>query len=43
MKKNREKKLIQKIHNSSKRDYLNRMMNEKVKAMKVASKYGYEY
>ena len=43
MKKNKEKKFIQKIHNSTKRDYLSRMANQKVKAMIIASKYGYDY
>ena len=43
MQRNKEKKFIQKIHNSTKRDYLNRMINEKVKAMKIASKFGYDY
>ncbi len=37
------KYFINKLHNSSKRNYLKRMMNQKVNGMKIASKYGYDY
>ncbi len=37
------KNYIQKLHNSSKRNYLNRMKNEKVFCMKEAKKYAYNY
>jgi SAM-dependent methyltransferase len=39
----RELKLVSELHNSTKRDYLARMMNSKVEAMKVAKKYGFDY
>ena len=34
---------VNKLHHSSKRDYLNRMIKQKVKGMQIASKYGFEY
>lgn len=38
-----EKFFISKLHNSSKRNYLERMINDKVSCMKIAKKYGYDY
>ena len=35
--------IISKIHNSTKRNYLKRMINSKVSAMKIARRYGKEY
>jgi len=35
--------LISKLHNSTKRDYLSRMINKKVSCMKEAKKYGRNY
>ena len=35
--------LISKLHNSTKRDYLSRMINKKVFCMKEAKKYGKNY
>ena len=35
--------LISKLHNSTKRDYLSRMINDKVNCMKEAKKYGQKY
>ena len=35
--------LISKLHNSTKRDYLSRMINNKVFCMKEAKKYGHKY
>lgn len=43
MKKNKEKKFFQKIHTSTKRNYLERMMNKKIYCMKIAKKYGKDY
>ena len=43
MKKNKEKKFFQKIHTSTKRNYLERMMNRKIYSMKIAKKYGKDY
>ncbi len=43
MKKNKEKKFFQKIHTSTKRNYLERMMNKKIYSMKIAKKYGKDY
>jgi len=37
------KYLINKLHNSTKRNYIERMMNNKVKCMNVANKFGYDY
>jgi len=34
---------VNKLHHSSKRNYLERMNNQKVKGMQIASKYGYDY
>ncbi len=39
----KRKYFVNKLHQSSKRNYLERMVNQKVKGMKVASDYGYEY
>ena len=36
---NKELKIITKIHNSTKRNYLERMVNSKVKCMLEAKKY----
>ncbi len=38
-----EIKIITSLHKSTKRNYLERMINEKVKCMKVAKKYGADY
>tara|TARA_Y100000741_G_scaffold354308_1_gene328495 strand:+ start:3344 stop:4003 length:660 start_codon:yes stop_codon:yes gene_type:complete len=38
-----EKKLISNLHNSTKRHYLKRMIDEKVKCMKIAKKYSIDY
>ena len=38
-----ERKFITKLHNSTKRDYLVRMNDSKVKCMSVAKKYGKDY
>ena len=35
--------LISKLHNSTKREYLSRMINKKVSCMKEAKKYGKNY
>ena len=43
MKKKRLKNYIQKIHSSTKRDYLKRMKNQKIDSMRIASRYGYDY
>ena len=37
------KNYITPLHKSSKRDYLDRMMNEKAKCVKIAKKYDYHY
>ena len=34
---------VNKLHHSSKRNYLDRMIKQKVKGMKIASKYGFDY
>ena len=34
---------VNKLHNSTKRDYLKRMVNDKVYCMKIAKKYGKDY
>ena len=34
---------VTKNHEKTKRDYLERMMNQKIECMKVSKKYGYEY
>ena len=41
--KQKERKFIQKLHLKTKRNYLNRMINQKVKCMGVAKKYGKDY
>ena len=38
-----EIKIITSLHKSTKRNYLERMINEKVKCMKIAKKYGADY
>ena len=38
-----ERFFLQKNHNSTKRNYIERMMNQKVECMNVAKKYGKEY
>ena len=38
-----EKSFISKVHNSTKRNYVQRMVNNKIKCMKIAKKYGYDY
>jgi ubiquinone/menaquinone biosynthesis C-methylase UbiE len=43
VKKNKEKKFFRKIHTSTKRNYLERMMNKKIYSMKIAKKYGKDY
>ena len=40
---NREKFIIQKLHTSSKRDYLKRMNDNKAKCMNVGQKFDKEY
>ena len=39
----KEIKLITKIHKSTKRNYLERMNNNKVACMKIAKKYNFNY
>tara|TARA_B100001059_G_C17787825_1_gene558241 strand:+ start:204 stop:869 length:666 start_codon:yes stop_codon:yes gene_type:complete len=39
----KEFKFIQKIHNKTKRDYLPRMINQKVKGMNIAKKFSFDY
>ena len=39
----KRKYFVNKLHHSSKRNYLERMNNQKVKGMQIASKYGYDY
>ena len=39
----KEKKFIQSLHNATKRNYLERMINKKVDCMKVAKEYGKGY
>ena len=39
----KRKFFVNKLHHSSKRNYLKRMNNQKVKGMQIASKYGYDY
>jgi ubiquinone/menaquinone biosynthesis C-methylase UbiE len=38
-----EKNFVSRLHNSTKRDYLKRMINDKVKCMKIAKKYELDY
>lgn len=38
-----ERFLIQSLHNSTNRDYVGRMLNEKVKCMKIARKFDFDY
>ena len=38
--KSRELKIITKLHTSTKRDYVERMINDKIYCMKIAKKYG---
>ncbi len=38
-----ELNLISKLHNSTKRNYLKRMLNEKVKCMKISKRYEFDY
>lgn len=38
-----KKNFISSLHNSTKRDYLKRMINNKVKCMRVAKKYEFDY
>ena len=38
-----ERFFLQKNHNSTKRNYIKRMINQKVECMNVAKKYGKEY
>ena len=35
--------IVTKLHKKTKRNYIERMMNEKVHCMKIAKKYGYDY
>ncbi len=39
----KEIKIITSLHKSTNRDYLKRMNNNKIKCMKVAKKYGFDY
>ena len=39
----KEKKFVSKLHSSTKRNYLERMINDKVFCMKIAKKYGQKY
>ena len=39
----KRKYFINKLHNSTKRNFLDRMKNQKVKCMKVASNYSFDY
>ena len=39
----KQKNFITSLHNSTKRNYLDRMINDKVNCMKVASEYGQDY
>lgn len=41
--KQKERKFIQKLHLKTKRNYLNRMINQKIKCMSIAKKYGKDY
>ena len=41
--KSRELKIITKLHTSTKRDYVERMINDKIYCMKIAKKYGKDY
>lgn len=43
MNKSREKFFFQKIHNSTKRNYLDRMISQKVSCMNIAKKYNKDY
>ena len=37
------KKIITKLHTSTKRDFITRMKDEKIKCMKVANKFDFDY
>tara|TARA_B100001057_G_C22463022_1_gene799634 strand:+ start:60 stop:722 length:663 start_codon:yes stop_codon:yes gene_type:complete len=37
------KKIITKLHTSTKRDFISRMNDEKIKCMKIANQFGFEY
>ena len=39
----KRKYFVNPLHHSSKRNYLKRMSNQKVKGMQIASKYGFDY
>ena len=39
----KRKYFINKLHNSTKRNFLDRMKNQKVKCMRVASNYSFDY
>ena len=39
----KEIKIITNLHTQTKRNYIQRMINEKVKCMKISKKYGYDY
>lgn len=39
----KEIKLITKLHKKTKRNYIERMLNEKIKCMKISKKYGKDY
>ena len=38
-----ELKFITRLHKSTQRNYLDRMLNEKIKCMNISRKYGYDY
>ena len=38
-----ELKIVTNLHKSTKRDYLKRMIDNKVQCMTIAKKYGYDY
>ena len=38
-----EKSFITKVHNSTKRNYIERMINDKIHCMKIAKKYSFDY
>ena len=40
---NKERKLISSLHNYTKRNYIERMLDNKAEAMSIAKKYGKEY
>ena len=35
--------IVTKLHKATKRDYVQRMLNEKIKCMKIAKKYGKDF